>query len=283
MGFFGNQFSSIVEWQETRNDVLFWKWQDSEIKKGSQLIIRPGQDAIFLFNGRIEGIFEDEGEYDIDSQIIPFLSSLKNFKYGFSSAGVRAEVLFINTKEVTVKWGTQNTIRIPSDIVATGVPIRAFGTLRCKISDRINFIDQIAGIRSIYTVQDIRELVCSKLDPLLMKWITNEGKDIFNLQAVSQSISEGIKADLDMELYKIGLSISEFNIQNFSYPENFEQMMNDKIFNAANTANSSAKEKIGTVEERGQGTNIKIPKFCPDCGTKTIGTKFCGNCGYKLV
>ena len=74
------------------------KWTNKEIKKGSRLIIRPGQDAIFLYNGNIEGIFKEEGEFDIDSQIIPFLSTLKGFKFGFNS-GMRAEVLFVNTKE----------------------------------------------------------------------------------------------------------------------------------------------------------------------------------------
>ena len=49
MGLFSNQFSDIIEWNESRNDVLFWKWRNSEIKKNSRLIIRPGQDAIFLY------------------------------------------------------------------------------------------------------------------------------------------------------------------------------------------------------------------------------------------
>lgn len=283
MGLFSNQFSSIVEWQETRNDVFFWKWKDTEIKKGSRLIIRPGQDAIFLVNGRIEGIFEDEGEFDIDSQIIPFISSLKNIKYGFSSSGIRTDVIFINTKEVTVKWGTQNSVRIPSDIIKTGVPIRAFGTLQCKITDRINFIDQIAGIREIYTVNDIRELVVSKLDPLLMKWITAEGKDIFNLQSASYEIAEGIKTDLDMELFKIGLSITEFSIQNFSYPEEFEYMMTKNLMRNEDINTVDNNEVGNSLEDGITSDGIKIHKFCPECGTKTIGTKFCGNCGYKLT
>lgn len=283
MGLFSNQFSSIVEWQETRNDVFFWKWKDTEIKKGSRLIIRPGQDAIFLVNGRIEGIFEDEGEFDIDSQIIPFISSLKNIKYGFSSSGIRTDVIFINTKEVTVKWGTQNSVRIPSDLIKTGVPIRAFGTLQCKITDRINFIDQIAGIREIYTVNDIRELVVSKLDPLLMKWITAEGKDIFNLQSASYEIAEGIKTDLDIELFKIGLSITEFSIQNFSYPEEFEYMMTKNLMRNEDINTVDNNEVGNSLEEGITSDGIKIHKFCPECGTKTIGTKFCGNCGYKLT
>ena len=59
MGLFGNQFANVVEWEEYRDDVLFWKWSNREIKKGSRLIIRPGQDAIFLYNGKVEGIFTD--------------------------------------------------------------------------------------------------------------------------------------------------------------------------------------------------------------------------------
>ncbi|WP_249927559.1 SPFH domain-containing protein, partial [Heyndrickxia sporothermodurans] len=76
MSIFRNQFANVVEWEEFRDDMIFYKWRNREIKKGSRLIIRPGQDAIFLNNGRIEGVFQDDGEYDIESQIIPFLSTL---------------------------------------------------------------------------------------------------------------------------------------------------------------------------------------------------------------
>ena len=74
------------------------KWTNQEIKKGSKLIIRQGQDAVFMFNGKVEGVFKDEGSFDIESEIVPFLSSLKGFKFGFNS-GMRAEVLFINTRK----------------------------------------------------------------------------------------------------------------------------------------------------------------------------------------
>lgn len=96
-----------------REGVLFYKFKNQEIKKGSKLIIRPGQDAIFLYNGRVEGIFQEDGEYDIESDIIPFLTTLKSFKFAFNSP-LKAEVLFINTKEILVKWGTKNAINLPA-------------------------------------------------------------------------------------------------------------------------------------------------------------------------
>lgn len=48
MGLFKSQLANVVEWEEYRDDVIFYKWNNSEIKKGSCLIIRPGQDAIFI-------------------------------------------------------------------------------------------------------------------------------------------------------------------------------------------------------------------------------------------
>ena len=81
MGLFSNQLSNVVEWDESREGVIFWKWPNDEIKKGSKLFIRPGQDAIFMYNGKIEGVFEDDGSYDIETQIIPFLLFFKFIYY----------------------------------------------------------------------------------------------------------------------------------------------------------------------------------------------------------
>ncbi|MFZ7942916.1 MULTISPECIES: SPFH domain-containing protein [Bacillaceae] len=224
MSFFRNQFANVVEWQEFRDDMIFYKWSNREIKKGSRLIIRPGQDAVFFNNGKIEGVFRDDGEYDIESQIIPFLSTLKGFKFGFNS-GMRVEVLFVNTKEFVVKWGTQNAINIPTLGLPGGMPIRANGTFQFKVHDYIALIDQIAGVKDQYFIEDVRIRITSILDQLLMKWITKEGKDMFNLQANSFDISKGIQEDLDMQMIKSGIMITGFTIMSFSYPKEIQEMI----------------------------------------------------------
>ena len=225
MGLFSKQFANVVEWQEFRDDMIFFKWSNDEIKKGSRLIIRPGQDAVFLYNGKIEGIFKDEGDYDVESQIIPFLSTLKGFKFGFNS-GIRAEVLFVNTKDFMVKWGTQNAINIPTPQLPGGMPIRANGTFTFKVADYVKLIDKIAGIKQSYHVEDVRLRIVAILDQLLMKWISKEGKDMFNLQANSFDIASGIRTDLDMQLFDTGLSVTGFNLMSFTYPEEIQKMIN---------------------------------------------------------
>lgn len=226
MGLFGRELANVVEWNESRDDVLFWKWENAEIKKGSRLIVRPGQDAIFLYNGAVEGVCKDEGSFDIESEIIPFLSTLKGFKFGFNS-GLRAEVLFINTKEFTEKWGTKSEINIPAEglNLPGGLPVRAFGTFSFKINDYEAVIEKLAGIKKQYTTADVKERVVSKLDQLLMKWIVKEGKNMSNLMANADMISEGVRGDLNKEMEKVGISITDFNFQNISYPEEIQKMV----------------------------------------------------------
>ncbi len=239
------QLANVVEWEDFDDNLIFWKWTNREIKKGSRLIIRPGQDAIFLSQGKVEGVFQDEGDYDIESQIIPFLSTLKGFKFGFNS-GMRAEVLFINTKEFTIKWGTKGPIMLQAQGLPGGLPVRAIGTANVKVSDYMTLIDKIAGVKQSYSIEDVKGRIISVLDQLLMKWISKEGKDMFNLQASSFDISKGIQEDLDMEMNKIGISVTGFNINNFNYPEEIQK----KITQAA------AQSMVGDVGKYTQMTMV---------------------------
>ncbi len=215
MGLFSNQFANVVEWEEWNEEMVFWKWTNREIKKGSRLIIRPGQDAIFLYNGKIDGVFTEDGDYDIESEIIPFLSTLKGIKFGFNS-GMRAEVLFVNTKEFLMKWGTQNPILIPTPQLPGGMPIRANGTYTFRVSDYTSLIENVAGVKNSYGVSDLRDRINPFIDQLLMKWITTEGKDMFNLQANASLIAAGIRKDLSYEISDMGMEITGFQVMSFN-------------------------------------------------------------------
>ena len=280
MGLFGGQFANVVEWQE----------------------------------------FRDEGSYDIESEIIPFLSSLKGFRFGFNS-GLRAEVLFINTKEVLVKWGTKSPVLIPSPGLPGGMPIRSFGTFTCKVTDYDALIDKVAGIKLQFTVEEVKERITSMLDQLLMKWIAREGKDMFNLQVNAAEIGRGIQEDLDMDMQKIGITISSFAISSFNYPPEIQKMaekvaaqsmigdmgrfqqasMAESMMNgrgggtAADMAGismgmamgqqmvSQMNRQAGSQPQMQPGSGNAVPNFCPNCGARTNGANFCANCGQKLI
>ena len=251
MGFLKNQFSSLVEWNESDEGVIFSRWPGQEIKKGSRLIIRPGQDAVFLYNGRVEGIFEEDGDYDIESDILPFLTTLKSFRFGFNTP-LRAEVLFINTKELLVKWGTKNAINLQAPGLPGGMPIRAFGTFNCRVVEHDIMIEKLAGIRQRYTVEDVKERIIASLDQLLMGWISREGRDMFNLQADARKIAQGIESDLDTDMRRLGIGITDFTIESFSYPEEIKRMQ-EKAAAQSRIGDMGRYPQIAAADSMGKG------------------------------
>ena len=306
MGIFKNQLLNVVEWTDEKEGQLFWMWDNDEIKKGSKLVLRPGQDAIFIHNGAVEGVFEEDGTYDIETEIIPFLSTLKGFKFGFNS-GFRAEVLFINTKEQTVKWGTKNAINLPAAGLPGGMPIRAFGTFSCKIADHDVVIDKLAGVKNTYSVADVKERITATLDQTIMSWIAKEGKDMFNLQVYAREIAEGVRSDLDADMSKIGISITDFTIESFSYPEEVKKMQEKAAAQSmVGDVNKYTQMAMADSMEKGGGNvggNMASTMMQMQMGmamgqqmvntmnqggvtgaapqAAAIGAKFCPNCGNK--
>ena len=140
---------------------------------------------------------------------------------------------------------------------------------------------------------------------------------MFNLQANSFEIAKGIKTDLDMEMIKIGLTVTTLNIENFSYPDSVQNMINKNaaygmvgnIGNYQNVAMTEAMEKnpnssMANMAQAGMGMQMGINMMnemkknmeqssssnntskntCKNCGEAlSEGAKFCSNCGTKVL
>ena len=219
-----------------------------------------------------------------------------------------------------MKWGTRNAINLPAAGLPGGMPIRAFGTYNCYVADAQMLIEKVAGIKQQYTVEEVKERVDSMLNQLLMKWISKEGKDMFNLQANAFDIAKGICEDLDMELQKIGIGITDFVISSVSYPEEvakmqekaaaqsmvgdmakYQQMaMLDAMANGGNSGNGGSsvasdmvqlqmgmmmgQQLMGQMNQTMQGGQMAQPAQGGYASQAPAGgMNFCPNCGTKTT
>ena len=228
MGLF-NQKKDTVEWIEYRPDVLFYKWKNREIKKGSRLVIRAGQKAIFYSGGRIHGIFENEGTYDIDTQIIPFLTHINAALHLRSDTGERAEVYFVNSKDLTLNWGTTQRIMIPTPEVPSGIPVGMNGNMVIYFRDYLAFISKVAGIRDTYSLSDVSERIRGEMSGIVAESILNGERAVglnvlVGLQANNRTLGKKMAEELDKELFDIGLGVRDVNIISVSYPPEVEKM-----------------------------------------------------------
>lgn len=228
MAWFG-QGKDTIEWEEFRDDVLFFKWPAKEIKRGSRLILRPGQKAVFYRDGMVGGIFEEQGNFDIETDIVPFLSTLKGWFQLRGDAGMRAEVYFVNAKELLLPWGTRQRIMIPTAEVPSGIPVGCNGNLIVEFRDYEKFINNVAGVKDTYSLEDISERIMGELNPVVAEAILGGESRIglnglISLQQNSRKIGRVIQEELDKELEDFGLGVADINILAFNYPPEVQAM-----------------------------------------------------------
>ncbi|GHS94803.1 hypothetical protein AGMMS50276_08340 [Synergistales bacterium] len=314
MAWFG-QGKDTIEWEEFRDDVLFYKWPANEIKRGSKLIIRAGQNAIFYADGHIEGIFKDEGNFDIETQITPFLSTLKGVFSLRSDTGMRAEIYFVNAKQLLLPWGTRQRVMMPSPEVPSGIPVGCNGNLIVEFRDYLTFIKKVAGVKSTYSLDDISERLMGVLNPIVAECMLCGEQQIglnalIGLQANSRSLGKKMTAELDQELLDIGLGVTNLNIISINYPKEVQEMaekvaaqsfvgnvgkyaaisMADSLGTAGGGGAAGAAAQMGMGLQMGQQmmSAMQQPaassgdRFCPTC-RKMVSTKFCPDCGAQTV
>ncbi len=228
MAWFG-QGKDTIEWEEFRDDVLFYKWSAKEIKRGSRLILRPGQKAIFYSDGVVGAVFENPGNFDIYTDIVPFFSTLKGWISLRGDSGMRAEVYFVNAKELTLPWGTRQRIMIPTPEVPTGIPVGCNGNLILEFRDYQTFINRVAGVRETYSLEDVSERIMGELNPVVAEAILGGERQmglnaLIALQQNSRRLGKAIQAELDKELGEFGLGVADVNILAFNYPPEVQQM-----------------------------------------------------------
>ena len=76
----------IIEWVDDSRHTIVWRFPryNNQIKTGAQLIVRPGQMAVFVHRGELADVFEP-GHYTLKTDNLPILSTLQGWKYGFDS------------------------------------------------------------------------------------------------------------------------------------------------------------------------------------------------------
>lgn len=227
-GFFGKQLLDIIEWEDTTNDTLVYKFpmQDNEIQNGAQLTVRPGQHAIFVEEGEIADVFS-EGMYRLETANLPILGDLKGWAFGFKSP-FKADVYFINTKKfIDQKWGTPSPIWI-NDPRFEQVEVRAFGTFGFRIAEPEQFLRTVSSTNKIYKVNELKgqlkEFILSEFSTVVAK----QGVSITELAQNYQIMNTAMKQELEEEFKNMGLEIILFTVSNISLPEDLTKFLKER-------------------------------------------------------
>ncbi len=263
------EFIDIIEWTDNTSDTIIWKFPryQNEIKMGAKLTVRESQVAVFMNEGTIADVFQP-GMYELNTQNIPIMSTLKGWKFGFNSP-FKADVFFVNTKQFNnQKWGTKNPIMV-RDAEFGPVRLRAFGSFAFKVIDAKLFLKEIAGTNGEFTVDEINEQMRNIAVSRGMDAIAESKIPVLDLASNFDEVSKLITDKIKPEFNEIGLNLTKFLIENISLPPEVEAALDKRSsmgiignlgaytqFQAANAMEDAAKNPNGGIMGAGMGAGL---------------------------
>lgn len=232
MGFFDklrNELIDIIEWVDDSRHTLVWRFPryHNEIKNGAQLIVRPGQQAVFVHRGQLADVFEP-GNYTLTTDNLPILSTLQGWKYGFNSP-FRSEVYFVSTRQITeLKWGTPNPIML-RDPDFGPVRLRAFGTYAMRASDPAALLKELVGTDSVVEADEISELMRSVIVEAFSDLLGESKIAALDLASNYRELSEQLRQNVIERVDdEYGLDVPQLFIVNISLPEEVEKAIDTR-------------------------------------------------------
>jgi membrane protease subunit (stomatin/prohibitin family) len=219
----------IVEWVDDSRHTLVWRFPryHNQIKNGAQLIVRPGQIAVFVHRGQLADVF-NPGNYVLKTDNLPILGTLQGWPHGFDSP-FKSEVYFVSTRQVTdLKWGTPNPVML-RDADFGPIRLRAFGTYTLKAVDPRALLTELVGTDSRFESDEISELMRSMIASAFSDLIGRSQIAALDLAARYRELSEDLrKLVVERVDDEYGLDVPQLFIVNISFPEEVEKALDTR-------------------------------------------------------
>ena len=239
-----NGTTNIVKF-DGESDLIVWKHPLTTFNKGSQCIVREGQVAIFLKDGKAQEPFRP-GRYTLSYEDCPQLDLPKNTSDGEDRIFF-SEVYFVNTTtQMGIRWGTDSKVRLFDPGSGMHIEIGACGSFNLRVSDSVKLLTKVIGTAPSFAREQIADTT-SEVEISLglfgigwsVKTATSKFKDII-LNAVKSNLARAIKAQdinileidehLDVlgralrdivneSLTEYGLEVTEFFVSNVAIPD----------------------------------------------------------------
>lgn len=218
----------VIEWTDSSPNTLVWRFprHNNEIKNGAQLTVREGQTAVFVDEGTIADVFPP-GMYDLETENLPILSTLKGWKHGFESP-FKAEVYFVNMRQFTdQKWGTKNPVTM-RDPEFGPVRVRAFGTYAMRVADPGTFLKEIVGTDGHFTTEDVTDQVRNVLVSRFSDAMASSGIPVLDMAANYDELGNTLGERVSDDMAGYGIQVTTLLVENISLPPAVEEALDKR-------------------------------------------------------
>ena len=238
------QLRSVIEWENPQEDVLLSQWTGNgdEIKNASKLIVGPGQGCIFVYEGKIQTIIEEECLIDLKTANIPFWTTIKKFMQFFSSEHKVGIYFYKKNKILDQKWGTTSVIKYDDPKYKFPVGLKTYGNYSYRIYDPKDFFVNVVGSHTEFYTADFRDVMSARIIHPISDYLAESKFSYAEIDANREEIARGISIKLSMAFRKLGFDITDFRIEGTDFDEDTLKRIN-RI--ADLTAEAQAAKAVG--------------------------------------
>lgn len=245
------QLRSVIEWENPDPDVLLAQWTGNgdEIKNASKLIVGPGQGCIFVYQGQVKAIIEEQCLINLETDNVPFWTTIKKIMQFFESEHKVGIYFFRKTKILDQKWGTSSPIKYQDPKYHFPVALKAYGNYSYQIAAANDFFVNIVGSHNQMRVDEFRTILSARIINPISDYLAECQYSFADIDANREEIARGISIKLAIVFRKLGFSISDFRIEGTDFDADTLRRIN-RI--ADLTAEAQAAQVVGLDYEKVQ-------------------------------
>lgn len=238
------QLRSVIEWNNPPTDVLLSQWTENgdEIKNASKLIVGPGQGCIFVYEGKVQSVIEEECLIDLKTANIPFWTTITKFMQFFDSEHKVGIYFYKKSKVLDQKWGTTSPIKYDDPKYKFPISLKAYGNYSYRIYNPKDFFVNVVGSHSNFYIDDFRNVMSARIIHPISDYLAESQFSYAEIDANREEIARGISIKLSMAFRKLGFDITDFRIEGTDFDEDTLKRIN-RI--ADLTAEAQAAKAVG--------------------------------------
>ena len=205
-------------------DWIAYKYPGDQFMLGSQLIVNPSQEALFIKGGEICDVFE-AGTHTLQTGNLPILNKIVKMPFG-GKTPFSAEVFFINkASRLDMTWGTATPFQLEDPKYGIIVSIRAHGKYGIKITNSGLFVGELVGSapsNAVFTHAFVNSYFNSMLIAYIKSTISSfmikEKISFLDVTAYLTDLSKECNDSVSKEFERFGIEITNLCIETISPP-----------------------------------------------------------------
>lgn len=213
---------------------IAYKYPGEQFMLGSQLIVNPSQEAVFIKGGAICDIF-GAGTHTLKTGNLPILNKFAKLPFG-GKTPFTAEIFYINkSSRLDMTWGTATPFQLEDPKYGIIVSIRTHGKYGIRVTNSGLFVGELLGSApsdSVFSHSFINAyfngMLISHIKSTISSFMIKEKISFLDITAYLTDLSRACNESVAKEFERYGIEITNLCIETISPPpsdyENLKKM-----------------------------------------------------------